>query len=106
MSALNKRVTLQRRTGGQDATGAPLPEDWVNVVATGDGKVWAGKTDMSGRQYISARATQNAVVTKFRIRTRAGVVPAMRLLHGADIYDIEAVLEDGQWLDLMCARKG
>lgn len=105
MSAgMDKRVTLQRRNEGQDATGAPLI-GWVNVITTGDGKLWASITDLAGRQYVAAKAGQNEVLTTIRIRKRAGVIAAMRVLYGSDVYDIEAVLEvAGQWLDLMCKK--
>lgn len=104
MSGLDKRVTLQQRTDGQDSTGAPLT-GWTNVITTGDGKVWASVTDLTGRQYVAAKAGQNSVSTTIRIRWRAGVVPTMRVLHGSDVYDIEAALNrDGRWLDLMCVR--
>jgi SPP1 family predicted phage head-tail adaptor len=101
---LDKRVTLQQKVAGQDPTGAPLT-GWENVITTGDGKLWANIRDLSGHQFVVARAGQNATSTTIRIRKRAGVVPAMRVLHGADVYDIEAVLErDNTWLDLMCAK--
>lgn len=102
--ALDKRVTLQVRGTVQDDTGA-VTQVWSNVVTTGDGKVWANIYDMTGRQYIAARAEQNSVVTKITIRRMNGVVAAMRVLHGVDVYDIEAVLRlDRQWLELMCVR--
>jgi SPP1 family predicted phage head-tail adaptor len=101
---LDKRVTLQRRVEVKDASGA-LVDNWVNVITAGDGKIWAKVTDMSGRQYAAAHATQNAVLTRIRIRARQGVVEKMRVLHGVDVYDIEAVLRpDNRWLDLMCTR--
>lgn len=101
---LKWRVTLQRRGETQDETGA-VTQEWANVITTGDGKVWANIYDMTGRQYIAARAEQNSVMTKITIRYRVGVVAKMRVLHGSDIYDIEAVLRKGQdWLELMCVK--
>jgi len=101
---LNKRVTLQQLAAGKDASGAPA-EVWANVVTTGDGQIWAGKRDLTGRQYVVAGGTQNAVQTEWEIRYRPGISAAMRLVHGADIYDIEAVLDQaGKALLLMCAR--
>jgi SPP1 family predicted phage head-tail adaptor len=77
---------------------------WTNVLP-GDGKMWARITDITGRQFVTAGATQNAVQTEIVIRRRAGVVPSMRVLHGAVVYDIQAVLErDRQWLVLMCTK--
>jgi SPP1 family predicted phage head-tail adaptor len=103
---LNKRVTLQRRGNDKDSSGAMVQGGtWVNVVDSGDGKVWARVRDMTGRQFIAADATQNAVTTEIRIRIRAGLQAKMRVLFRQDIYDIEAVLErDGRWLDLMCTK--
>lgn len=98
-AALNKRVTLQQRTQGQDETGAPLTT-WTDVAT-----VWAAVKDLTGRQYVAAKAGQNAVSTTITVRYRAGIVPAMRAVHGADIYDIEAVLNrDGRWIDLMAVK--
>jgi len=100
---LNKRVLIQT-PAGQDEAGQP-GTGWVNVVPDGDGKLWAGITDISGREFISAGATQNQVTTKILIRYRAGIDASMRALHGADVYNIEAVLgQDGRTLLLMCSR--
>jgi SPP1 family predicted phage head-tail adaptor len=101
---LDKRVTLQRLVDGKDSSGA-ITQVWANVVTAGDGKVWARVRDMTGRQFVAAGATQNAVSTEIRIRQRAGVIPKMRVLYGAGIYDIEAALgRDGRWIDLMCTQ--
>lgn len=101
---LKWRITIQQRGETQDATGA-VTQEWVNVITTGDGKVWANIYDMTGRQYIAARAEQNSVVTKIAIRRRDGIVAAMRVLHDLDAYDIEAVLVHGKdWLVLMCVK--
>jgi len=102
---LNKRVLLQRRTEGQDEAGQPV-EAWVNVVTTGDGKIWAEIKDASGREFIAAGATQNEVLTTITIRQRPGVVAEMRAVHGAEVYKIKAVLigKDGRSLSLMCSR--
>ncbi|KQQ89924.1 phage head closure protein [Massilia sp. Leaf139] len=101
---LNKRVALQQLVAGKDASGAPT-EVWANVITTSDGKIWAGIRDLTGRQYVAAGGTQNAVQTEIEIRHRAGIVPAMRVVHGTDVYDIEAVLDQqGRALKLMCKK--
>lgn len=100
---LDKRVTLQTMSRAQDAAGEPT-DAWTNVVADGDGKLWAEVRDVSGREFVAAGATQNRVLTTITIRYRAGVVPAMRVLHGADVYRIEAVLaRERRTLALMCS---
>lgn len=101
---LDKRITLQAPATGQDGNGEPL-SGWTNVVTDGDGKVWASINDMTGREYLAAAATQNAVQTKICIRYRPGIAPTQRVLHGADVYTIEAVLGQGKiGLLLMCTR--
>lgn len=102
---LNKRITLQVLAAGQDEAGQPLPADWANVITDGDGKLWAEVRDVTGREFVAAGATQNLVLTTITIRYRAGVLPTMRALHGADVYRIEAVLgQDQRTLALMCSR--
>jgi SPP1 family predicted phage head-tail adaptor len=102
---LNKRVLLQRQVDTQDAAGQPVL-DWVNVVATGDGKLWAEVRDISGREFLSAGAEQSQVQTRIVIRGREGIDAGMRVLHGADEYQIVAPLRrsDGT-LHLMCSRR-
>jgi SPP1 family predicted phage head-tail adaptor len=96
---LDQRITIQSPPVGQDETGEPL-QVWADFAQT-----WAKVEDLSGRQYIAAQAAQNPVQAKIRIRHRPGVVATMRVLHGADVYDIQAVLKvEARWLDLMCVR--
>lgn len=96
---LNKRVTIERKATGQDAFGQPLT-GWEPVAT-----VWASIEDMTGRQYFAAQAAQNQVQTKVTIRHRDGIEPAMRVIHGTTIYDIQAVLgTDRHTLALMVAK--
>ena len=96
---LNKRIRIQAPATGQDEYGEPLA-GWVDVA-----QVWAEVMDLTGRQYVAAGATQNTVQTTVAIRYRAGIDAGMRVLHGADVYDIEAVLgQDRRELKLMCKR--
>jgi SPP1 family predicted phage head-tail adaptor len=100
---LDKRVVLQVKSGARDSLNK-LTNTWANVLP-GAGEIWAAITDLSGHQYVVAGAQQNAVQTQIKIRRRAGVVPSMRVLHGATVYDIQAVLErDRHWLVLMCTK--
>ena len=77
---LNNRVLLQRLVQGKDPSGAPT-EVWENVVAVGDGKIWAGIRDLTGRQYVAAGGTQNAVQTEIETSlATAGAVAGGRQL--------------------------
>jgi SPP1 family predicted phage head-tail adaptor len=101
---MDKRVTLQRQVVGRDAAGQHVAV-WENARTDGDGKVFAHVADLTGRERVAAGAQQASVQTKITIYDRAGVVPAMRVLHGADVYRIDAVLrQDNGTLLLMCAR--
>ena len=96
---LNQRVTLQQATVTQDAAGELVPA-WADFAT-----VWASVVDISGREYVAAAAVQNTAQTKITIRYLVGITPAMRAVHGSDIYNIEAVLgQDKRTLLLMCAR--
>lgn len=101
---MDKRVTLQVPPAGRnalnEATGA-----WTNLVTDGDGKVWAAVKDLTGREFVAAGGTQNAVETKITIRYREGITAKMRVLHSADVYTVKAVLGQGnRTLMLMCER--
>jgi SPP1 family predicted phage head-tail adaptor len=101
---MDQRVTLQMPPAGRNALNEPAG-DWTNFVLEDDGKVWASVVDLSGREYVAAGGTQNVVETKITIRYREGVTDAMRVLHSADVYTIEAVLgQDRRTLLLMCSR--
>lgn len=103
-SRLNKRIVIQRQSTAQDAAGQPI-DTWTNVIADGDGKCWAEVKDISGREFVSGGAEQSSVTTRITIRYRPGISPALRVLHGADVYNVVAVLgQDGRTLQLMCTR--
>ncbi len=99
---LDQRITIQAPAAGQDAFGEPS-NSWT-VVAT----VWAGLLDLTGREFMAAAAVQNVVQTKITIRYPGNaitLVPGMRVVHGADIYNIEAVLgQDKVMRVLMCSK--
>ncbi|MYM25778.1 phage head closure protein [Duganella sp. FT135W] len=104
-ATLNKRVLLQRLSGAQDEAGQPGVAGWVNVIESGDGKIWAGIRDVSGREFVAAGGTQNSVITTITIRHLPNVQASMRVLHGDDVYNIESVLgTEGRNLKLMCKR--
>ena len=96
---LNRRCTLQQPGTTTDALGQPIP-GWTDVAT-----VWASIVDVSGREYVAAGGLQNSAQTKITIRYRSGIVPSMRVVHGADTFNIEAVLgQDRRSLLLMCSR--
>jgi SPP1 family predicted phage head-tail adaptor len=101
---MKKRVIVQVPSTDQDAAGQPV-EGWMNLIATGDGKVWASVDDVSGREFLAAGAEQARVTTIITMRYRDGVTAAMRVLHGSDVYKIIAPLAQGRVsVKLMCEK--
>lgn len=97
---LNRSITIEQLTSGQDALGQPV-QTWT-AVAT----VSAEIRDLSGREFLSAQAAQSGVIAKIRIRYRADVTAAMRAVFGTKIYNIHAALDitgKKRELTLMCS---
>lgn len=96
----NKRVTLQSQSEAQDAAGQPVLT-WADIAT-----VWASIDAISGREYFASQANQAELQVRIRIRLRDGIKANMRVVHGADIYDIRAVLPQSREMHLMCTRNG
>ena len=95
---LNRRCTLQQPGTATDALGQPIP-GWTDVAM-----VWASIRHLSGVEAIKADATVSTVKASIRIRWRPGLNAGMRVVHGADTYDIKAVLPNRAegFTDLVC----
>lgn len=92
-------MTLQRLVTAYDEYNAPV-ESWQDVAT-----VWAAVEPLSGREYFAAEQTQARVNTRITIRYRAGIMPTMRVVWGAKLYNIRAVIDtEGRHeeLQLMC----
>ena len=97
---LNRRVTLQAPGTTQDELGQPIP-GWTDVAT-----VWASVRHVSGLEAIKSGADVSVVKVSVRIRYLAGIDAGMRVLHGAEVFDIRAVLPDTrrQYVDLICQK--
>lgn len=84
---LDTPITIQRKTGGTGAWGAPLPEAWEDYAT-----IWANVRHLSGTESIKAGADVSVVQASIRIRWRQDITAGMRVVHGAQTFDIEAVL--------------
>ncbi|WP_291295818.1 phage head closure protein [Elioraea sp.] len=89
---LDRRVTLQRPTDVQDASGT-VTQTWADAA-----DVWAGRRDPRGREYVAAQALQAEVETLYTIRHHDDAVPTprWRLIDGGRVYDIRSVAEIGR----------
>lgn len=95
----NRRITLQAPATGQDAAGQPL-NGWVDVA-----QLWADIRTTGGLEAIKAGAATSVVQRSVRLRWRTGLNAGMRVLHGAAVYNVLAVLPDEatrQFVDLVC----
>ena len=100
---LRHRVSIEALVIGLDTDGA-AEEEWVDRF---DRLLPAEIVALSGRELIAAQAVQSKVTTRIRIRYRAGVAPAMRVVHRDTFYNIEAIVPDPdsgrRYMTLHCA---
>ena len=98
---LNRRITIQRKTAGTDAWGAPLPDAWADYAT-----VWANVRHLSGTESIKAGADVSVVRASIRIRWREDITAGMRVMVGAAVYDIDAPLPGPrrEYVDLAVKR--
>lgn len=87
-SKLSSRVQIQARSSDQDALGQPL-EAW-STIAT----VWADIRMKSGLEAIKGGVVSSTVQASVRIRSGVAVDSSMRVVHGAAVYQVLAVLPD------------
>ena len=99
--SLDRRIVLRAKLLTPDEMGQAL-ETWSDLAS-----VWAEKTDLRGREFFAARAINAEIETRFRIRWRAGVTPALRIAHDGRDYEILSVVEIGrrEGLELMCKAR-
>lgn len=85
---LNQRIALIGRGSGEDALGQPV-EVWQTVATT-----WADVRFVSGIETIKAGRETSTGRVSVQIRRRDGVTAAMRMLIGADLYQVADVVPD------------
>lgn len=102
---LRHRVELQAKSVTRDNYGAETIT-WIAIVSyASDGKFAAECLPLSGREYLAARSEVAETLIKVRIRWRADVSTANRVVWDGRVYDIEAALDTGgrhEELVLMC----
>lgn len=99
---LNKRVTIQERTTTENEYGEPIIT-WVNVASD----IAAAVEPLQGRELFAAQQVQSEVTIRVRIRYRAGIKAAMRVLYGVRVLDIQSVIDPREKhaeLQLLCAQ--
>lgn len=100
---LDQRVTIEQPGESRDPDYGTMTKTW-SPVAT----VWAAVEPLSGREYFTNQEPGAETMVRVRIRYSsavAAVSPKMRVLHGARVLQIQAVIEPrsaGEELQLMC----
>lgn len=97
--SLNHLVIIQRMGATTDALGQPI-KTWAEVA-----RVWADIRHPSGLATIRGDMQTSVVKASIRVRYRTDVAAGMRVLHGAVVYSIKAVLPDEarrEHVDLVC----
>lgn len=94
---LNERWTIQAETSppeNRDQYGQPS-DPWQDVTT-----VWASVSPLSGRELSVARQRSATVTHEVRMRSRAGVTAANRLVNGDRdrVLNLESVRDDGRHL--------
>lgn len=97
--AMRDRITIQQRSSVQDELTGEISQTWTDVAL-----VWANVQFVNGISAIKAGMDTSSVKASIRMRYRTGIDASMRVLHGTDIYSIEAVMPNktAGTLDLIC----
>lgn len=98
---LRHKITIQELVEQVDEYGTPTGTSTWQDVCT----VWAAIEPIQGREYVLLHSTQSELSARIRIRYRSGIKPAMRVVYGDRVFDIQAVIDTQERhieLQLMC----
>ncbi|MBB3259998.1 SPP1 family predicted phage head-tail adaptor [Paraburkholderia bannensis] len=92
-------MSLQQRGTQRDAAGQPVAS-WSEIA-----RPWADIRYLNGKEYATSGTIVSGATASVRIRYRTDVTASMRVVCGATIFNILAVLPDEEGrdhLDLAC----
>lgn len=101
---LRHRISIQAPGAARDAAGQPIEAPWTEIAAP-----WADVRVLGGLETIKAGAVTALTKASVRIRYRTGIDTSMRVVHGAVVYQVHAILPDmarKQYIDLVCEAIG
>ena len=96
---LNRRITIRQQSTTLDAYGQEIAS-WTDLCS-----VWASIATLNGLETVRSGIELSLIRSSMRIRYRLGITSDMRVLYGADLYEIEAVLmgeQSKEHMDLIC----
>ena len=88
-AALRHKITIQELTEAQNGTGEII-KTWVDVMT-----VRSAYEPLTGKEQYAEDQLQATSNTRFRIRYRDGIKPAMRIVYDSRFFDIKAALNLG-----------
>lgn len=83
---LNRKITFRQFTTVVNPDTGTIREEWADYVS-----VFARVDPLLGREYFAAAAVQAEDLTKFTIRHRGDIDPAMRIAFDGHEYNITSV---------------
>ena len=101
IGGLKYRVILQESVLSPDSGGG-FSETWQNLAVAPE--VYAEILPLSGGEQLRFHQLETTATHRITIRYRNDVTPALRLVHGAAVYNISAVTDRGglgAWLDIL-----
>ena len=105
-SHLNQRVELQAKSVSRDAMGGEVIT-WTKQSSIASDGLWAARVEaLSGKSLIAAQQAQSEVTARILMRNNPAVQADWRVLYGADVYAIHAIIPDadGVGMNLQCAK--
>jgi len=90
---LRHRITIQQLTAGspqQNAAGEPAVS-WSNYLA-----VYASVDPVTGKEPFLSQEHTAVISHKIKVRYRAGITEAMRVVYASRYFDIKAVINWGE----------
>jgi SPP1 family predicted phage head-tail adaptor len=108
---LTQRIRIQAPGTTRDEYGEVIA-GWTDLPGAGvNDELYGRVSDISGREYLAAAATQNLTTTGITIYFRPDIKPNMQVIDftdpaNLDTYNIIAPLRGEPWMMLMCTRNG
>lgn len=97
----NRLLEILRRGQRRDQAN-DLIDEWEPI-----GKAWASIRFVSGIAAVKAGAEQEVTKASIRVTYRRNIEMGMRLRHGGDVFEVDAVLPDEdrrRHVDLVCRK--
>lgn len=85
IASLNKRITIQELKLSINENGFEI-EEWIDYK-----RIWAGVSNLHGREYFDAAAIQMENTVKFTIRYLPGIDTSMRIVFKDKNYNITSI---------------